>query len=228
MAQATHSPLLVVSVEDVLKRIHAAVGALTTSKSSPPTIETYRALDSLMKEVIKIERSGFVPELGPWLYAKFQELDHSVHCSELVALKYPHIAEHPNTMDFLRAITYLKLAALCTFDEARYEWANLAEIAPTVTLPHGALCEGDWIRLYNSTDCNYEGIDTLHDLVGIGMYLMCDAYKQIDGRFMLYMALLEEQSSSNIPHGVACTNYDQITTEACVKFLVQQLDERYY
>jgi hypothetical protein len=227
MDQATHHlPLLVVSVEGVLERILAAVDALTTSKSSPPTIETFEALDSLMREVIEIASSGFVPELGPRLYAEFQKLDSSVNCDELVALKYPRITEHPNTMDFLRAITYLKLAALCTFDEATDEWAYLAKKAPTVTLPHEALSFGDWITLYNSTDCNYEGIDTLHDLVGIGMYLMCDAYKQKDGRFMLYMALLEEQSSSNIPHGVACTNYDQITTEACVKFLVQQLNRR--
>jgi hypothetical protein len=232
MGQSHPSPrLLVIPLDDILAQIDAAVRGLTRNKSIPFTgikIETLEALDSLMRQVIKIAHSGFFPELGPRLYAKFQELDISAGCSNILALDYPLIINDQQTKDFLEAITFLKLAALCAVDEARYEWASFAEIVTTVSLQHEALNDGDWITLYNNTDCNYDYISTLHDIVGLGMYLMCKAYKKKDRKYMLYRLLLNEQDSSNIPHGVACANYDQITTESCVNFLVRQLDGRYY
>jgi hypothetical protein len=229
MGQSHSSPrLLVIPLDDILAQIDAAVRGLTKNKSIPSTgieIETFEALDSLMRQVIKIAHSGFFPELGPRLYAKFQELDISADCSDIIALDYPLIMDDQQTKDFLEAITFLKLAALCAVDEARYEWASFAEIVTTVSLPHEAINDGDWITLYNNTDCNYDCIDTLHDIVGLGMYLMCKAYKKKDRKYTIYKALLKEQKCQNIPYALSC---GELTTSESVNFLVKQLDGRYY
>ncbi len=229
MAEAT-PPFLVVSLDldNITAQIVSVVERLTKSNSIPVTgikRETFDDLDNLMREVIKIARSGFVPDLGPRLYAKFQELDSSAHCTELLALEWRHIKDDPETKAFLEAMTYLKLAALCAFDEARYTWASFAKKVQYESLQHEALSDGDFIKLYKETGRNCYSVDALHEYVDVGLYLICKAYKRTNMRYMLYKLMLNAQSYSIIPSGVADADWaGQLSTQRMVNFIIEKLE----
>jgi hypothetical protein len=228
MAQT--SPLLEVVLDpnNILSQIDAALERLIRSNPIPPTgisRETFVNLDILMREVIKIAKSGFFPGLGQRLFAKFQELETSARCSEILTMEWCHVEDNQETKAFLVAMMYLKLAALCGFEDARSRWVSYCKKVKYDRPPHDALDDLDLITLYRTAGGVCYRISAMHEFVGVGMYLMCKAYKKQSKIYQLYKALLRERTDSRIPDACDCADYaGQYSTTAMVDFLVQQLD----
>ena len=186
----------------------------------PHSAETSKSLDGLYREVIKLAKTSLVPDLGQILFALYQELDCSVNCSAILTEERLSIEDDQQTIDFLIVMTYLKLSALCGYDEARYVWADLAKKVKYKTPPYQALEDLDMIKLHNEA-CDDVHIADCHEFVGQGMRLICEVYNE-EPQYKLYMALQE----ASIPWGqTSGSGYDgNVNTTEMVEFLIAQLE----
>jgi len=224
MAEFTSSLVVPLLDQDgILAQIRSIIERLLKKPTKlrwPHSTETYKSLDGLYREVIKLAKTSLVPDLGQMLFALYQELDCSVNCSALLAEEWLSIEDDDQrTKDFLIAMTYLKLSALCGYDEARYVWADLAKKVKYKTPPYQALEDLDMIKLHNEA-CDDVHIADCHEFVGQSMRLICEVYNK-EPQYKLYMALQE----AHIPWGqTSGSGYGSINTEEMVRFMIEQLE----
>jgi hypothetical protein len=120
-------------------------------------------------------------------------------------------------------MTYLKLSAMCVFDEARCVWATLAEKVKCERLPYEAMKYLDLIKLCNEASRN-DHITACHEFVGNDMYLICKAYKRSCPTYRFYKLLLK---GPHIPWGQTCGGYDgNVNTDQMIRFMIDQLEEK--
>jgi hypothetical protein len=202
--------------DGLLEQICSAVKRLLqkpTRLRYPYSTETYNSLDGLYREVMKLDKTGLVPELGPRLLASYQELDCSANCSALLEEECS-IEDDKRSIDFLMAMTYLKLSAFCASHDARYLWADLAKKVKHDRIPSKALEDLDLIGLHNEV-CDVVAITCCGEFVVHGMRLICEVFCE-EPQYKLYMALKE----AHIPWG-----YDgKRNTTEMVQFLIEQLE----
>jgi hypothetical protein len=220
MAEFTSSLVVPLLDQDgILAQIRSIIERLLKKPTKlrwPHSTETFKSLDGLYREVIKLAKTSLVPDLGQILFALYQELDCSVNCSAILTEERLSIEDDQQTKDFLIVMTYLKLSALCGYDEARYVWADLAEKVKYERLPYEAMKNLDLIKLYK------EASSACHEFVGNGMYLICKAYKRSCPTYRFYKLLLK---GPYIPWGQTCCGYDgNINTEEMVRFMIEQLE----
>jgi hypothetical protein len=217
-------PLFVIPLDDILAQISSAAERLLqkpTRLRYPYSAETFKSLESLYRDVMKLAKSDLVPDLGQKLFALYQKLDISANCSALLAEEWLSIEDDDHrTKDFLIAMTYLKLSAFCGYDEAIYVWADLAKKVKHERLPYKALEDLNLIRLHNEAH-NVVDITTCHEFVGQSMRLICEVYYE-QPQYKLYMALQE----ADIPWGqTSGGGYDgNVNTTQMVEFLIAQLE----
>jgi len=225
MSASLMVPLL--DQKGLLKQICSSVKHLLqqpTDLYSASSSETLERLNSLCREVITVAKTGLAPDLGPKLFALYQELDSSVDCSAFLE-EWKSIEDDEPTREYLIAMTYLKLSALCTFDEARYVWASLAkEDKCGGPHPYEALEDLDLIKLHFAGDDDQ--FTYCHEFLAQGMSLICEAYYEQSPKYKLYMALKEADVPSGYyyPRGYG----DNVNTEEMVRFLISQLEGNLY
>ena len=227
MAEADSTPpFLVVSVDpnSPFEQICSAVESLLPVPSvlySESSHKTHNGIRRLMLEVIKLAKTGLFPDLGPRLFNLYQELDRSANCSALLAEEWRSIEDDQQTINFLKAFVYLKLSAMCFFDEARYVWATLAKKVKYEKLPYDAMKELDLIKLYKEASRN-DHITACHEFVGNDMSLICKAYKSSCRIYRLYRLLVKGPC---IPwgqtFGSSCDG--NVNTDEMVRFMIEQL-----
>ena len=219
-------PLVVVDLKAILEQIRSAIELLLPVPSalySESSRQTNNGISRLMREVIKLAKTGFFPDLGPSLFALYQELDVSENCSALLEKKWCPIEDDCQTKDFLIAMIYLKLSAMCAFDEARHVWVALAKKVKDERLPYDAMEDLDLIKLYKEARRN-DYITACHEFVGNDMYLICKAYKRSCLTYRFYKLLLK---GPYIPWGQTCGGYDgNVNTDQMVRFIIEQLEEK--
>jgi hypothetical protein len=224
MAEFTSSLVVPLLDQDgILAQIRSIIERLLPKPTRliyPYSTETFKSLDGLSREVIKLAKTSLVPDLGQRLFALYQELDCSANCSTLAAEWLSIEDDDQRTKDFLNAMTYLKLSAFCGYDEARYVWADLAKKVKHERLPYQALKDLDMIKLHNKA-CDDVDITACHEFVGQSMRLICEVYYE-QPQYKLYMALQE----ARIPWGqTSGSGYDgNVNTTEMVEFLIAQLE----
>ncbi len=226
MSQTTSSLVVpFLDQDDILKQICSTVPLLLqnpTMLHSSTSYETINRLDCLKRNVIKLAQTGLAPDLGPRLFVLYQELDHSTNCSSLLEEEWCPIEDDMRPRNFLIAMTYLKLSALCAFDDARLIWAALAKKVKYERLPYKALEDLDLIKLsIQASDENH--ITACHEFVRNGMYLICKAYKRSCPTYRFYRLLLK---GPRIPWGQTFgSNCDgSVDTDDIVRFLIDKLE----
>jgi len=184
----------------------------------PESTETFQSLVSLYREVIKLEKTGLVPDLGHRLFALHQVVDGSVNCSALLVQKWLCIHNDQRTKDFLKAMTYLKLSACCGYMKAIYVWADL--VKNHERLLYKAIDDYDLISLHNKA-YDVEYILAYHEFVVHDMRLICEAYSE-HPQYKLYMALKE----AVVPWGKTCGSGGDgnVDTDEMVAFILEQLE----
>jgi hypothetical protein len=225
MAEFTSSlVVLLLDQDSILVQIRSAAERLLKNPTKlrwPYSAETFKSLDGLYREVMKLAKTGLVPDLGQRLFALYQELDISANCSALLAEEWLSIEDDDHrTKDFLNAMTYLKLSAFCGYDESRYVWADLAKKVKHERLPYKALEDLNLIRLHNEAH-DIVDITTCHEFVGHSMRLICEVLCE-EPQYKLYMALQE----AHIQWAQTCgSGYDgNVNTTEMVQFLIEQLE----
>jgi hypothetical protein len=213
--------------DDIFEQICSRVELLLQNPAklwSSNSYETFNNIESLMQEVIKLSKTGLVPSLGPSLFDLYQLLNLLVNCSALLEAGWLSIEDDQRTKDYLKALTYLKLSALCAFDDARLVWARLVEKVKYEHLPYKALEDLDLIKLFlEARDVDH--VSAYHEFVGQGMRLICEAYSERSPRYKLYMALQE----ADVPWGQTCGRGcdGNVNTDEMVVFISDQLEGKY-
>jgi hypothetical protein len=233
MATILESPLLVLCLdqEGILHKIQSVIDRLFKNPDLPyssNSLEANKALFQLMRETIKLSKTGWFPALGSKLFEKFQELDRSVNCSVLLDKDWREIKDDEISLNFLEAITYLKLALMCSFDDAKTTYADLLEknILHDIQ-PHRAVRFVELITIYNQTSSRVVCVNEFHEFVASGLYFVCKAYSKSCPHFKFYKALLKSKRDGSVPWGLI-HGYDGDATDTgeMVNFLINAIEEQ--